>query len=151
VHERVLYERIKHDASQGHSQLLALPLNIALHPSEANRLQELWGDLETIGFSLETAGEAALRVKGIPTALETAEAKGFLREVLSGQISSMEEMWAMVSCKSAIKAGQKLTCDEAAGLISQWLTTPDRTYCPHGRPAVLQFTIDDLEKMFKRK
>ena len=151
VHERILFERIKRDASQGHSQLLALPINLALHPSEAHRLQEMWGDLEKIGFSLATSGETEVRVKGIPTALETAEAKGFLREILSGQISSMEDLWAMMSCKSAIKAGQKLTSDEAAGLIAQWLTTPDRTYCPHGRPAVLQFTIDDLEKMFKRK
>ncbi|WP_027361949.1 DNA mismatch repair endonuclease MutL [Halodesulfovibrio aestuarii] len=151
VHERILFERIKRDASQGHSQLLALPINLALHPSEAHRLQEMWGDLEKIGFSLATAGEAAVRVKGIPNALETAEAKEFLREILSGQISSMEDLWAMMSCKSAIKAGQKLTSDEAAGLIAQWLTTPDRTYCPHGRPAVIQFSIDDLEKMFKRK
>ncbi len=151
VHERILFERIKRDASQGHSQLLALPINLALHPSEAHRLQEMWGDLEKIGFSLATSGETEVRVKGIPNALETAEAKEFLREILSGQISSMEDLWAMMSCKSAIKAGQKLTSDEAAGLIAQWLTTPDRTYCPHGRPAVLQFTIDDLEKMFKRK
>lgn len=151
VHERILFERIKRDASQGHSQLLALPINLTLHPSESSRLQEMWGDLETIGFSLDTAGETAVRVKGIPTALDTAEAKEFLREILSGQISSMEDLWAMMSCKSAIKAGQKLTSDEAAGLIAQWLKTPDRTYCPHGRPAVLQFTINDLEKMFKRK
>lgn len=151
VHERILFERIKRDASRGHSQLLALPINLTLHPSEAHRLQEMWGDLEKIGFSLATSGETEVRVKGIPNALGTAEAKEFLREILSGQISSMEDLWAMMSCKSAIKAGQKLTSDEAAGLIAQWLATPDRTYCPHGRPAVLQFTIDDLEKMFKRK
>lgn len=151
VHERILYERIKRDASQGHSQLLALPMSMTLHPSEASRLQEMWSDLEKIGFSLATSGETEVRVKGIPNALETSEAKDFLRELLSGQISSLEDVWAMMSCKSAIKAGQKLTSDEAAGLIAQWLATPDRTYCPHGRPAVLQFTIDDLEKMFKRK
>ena len=151
VHERILFERIKRDASQGHSQLLALPVSLALHPSEAARMQEMWGDLESMGFSLDTAGEGALRIKGIPTALDTAEAKEFLREVLSGQISSMDDMWAMMSCKSAIKAGQILTTDEAAGLIAQWLKTPDRTYCPHGRPAVVQFTVDDLEKLFKRK
>lgn len=151
VHERILFERIKRDASQGHSQLLALPINLTLHPSESSRLQEMWGDLETIGFSLDTTGETAVRIKGIPTALDTAEAKDFLREILSGQLNSMEDLWAMMSCKSAIKAGQKLTSDEAAGLIAQWLKTPDRTYCPHGRPAVLQFTINDLEKMFKRK
>lgn len=151
VHERILYERIKRDASQGHSQLLALPMSMTLHPSETSRLQEMWSDLEKIGFSLVTSGETEVRVKGIPNALETSEAKEFLRELLSGQISSLEDVWAMMSCKSAIKAGQKLTSDEAAGLIAQWLATPDRTYCPHGRPAVLQFTIDDLEKMFKRK
>ncbi|MFV0348633.1 MAG: DNA mismatch repair endonuclease MutL [Halodesulfovibrio sp.] len=151
VHERILYQRILRDASQGLSQLLAIPMSLPLHPSESARLQEMWAELGEMGFSLQTEGGGSLRVKGIPASLSQSEAREFLREVLSGQVQSMEDMWALMACKSAIKARQKLTPDEAAGLIAQWLKTPDRTYCPHGRPAVVQFDIDALEKLFKRK
>lgn len=151
VHERILYQRIVRDASQGLSQLLALPMSLPLHTAEASRLQEMWTELGEMGFSLQTEGSASLRVKGIPSALSQSEAREFLREVLSGQVQSMHEMWALMACKSAIKAHQRLTPDEAAGLIAQWLKTPDRTYCPHGRPAILQFDVDALEKLFKRK
>lgn len=150
VHERILYERIKRDASQGHSQLLALPVEMPLHPAEAQRLQEIWTELGDMGFSLEQGG-STLRVKGIPTALDTAEARELLREILSGQINSLEELWAMMACKSAIKANQILTADEAAGLLAQWQKTPNKEYCPHGRPTVLRFTTSELEKQFKRK
>ena len=151
VHERILYQRILRDASQGLSQLQAIPMSLPLHSSELARLQEMWTELGEMGFSLQTEGGGSLRVKGIPASLSQSEAREFLREVLSGQVQSMEDMWALMACKSAIKARQKLTPDEAAGLIAQWLKTPDRTYCPHGRPAVVQFDIDALEKLFKRK
>lgn len=151
VHERILYQRILRDASQGLSQLLAIPMSLPLHSSESARLQEMWAELGEMGFSLQTEGGGSLRIKGIPASLSQSEAREFLREVLSGQVQSMEDMWALMACKSAIKARQKLTPDEAAGLIAQWLKTPDRTYCPHGRPAVVQFDIDALEKLFKRK
>ncbi|UZP66125.1 DNA mismatch repair endonuclease MutL [Desulfovibrio mangrovi] len=151
VHERILYQRIMRDASQGLSQLLAIPMSLPLHATESTRLQELWTELGEMGFSLQTEGSGSLRVKGIPASLSQSEARDFLREILSGQVQSMEDMWALMACKSAIKARQKLTPDEAAGLIAQWLKTPDRTYCPHGRPAVVQFDIDALEKLFKRK
>jgi len=57
----------------------------------------------------------------------------------------------MMSCKTAIKARQTLAVDEALALLEVWLKTPDREYCPHGRPVVLKWNPLDLEKLFKRK
>ncbi|GFM37914.1 DNA mismatch repair endonuclease MutL [Desulfovibrio psychrotolerans] len=151
VHERILYQRIRREASQGHSQLLAIPMSLPLHASESARLQEIWTELGDMGFSLQTRGSGAVAVLGIPASLTQAEARDFLREALSGQSRSMDDMWVLMACKSAIKANQRLTPDEAAGLIAQWLEVPDRAYCPHGRPTMLQFDSATLEKLFKRK
>lgn len=151
VHERILYQRIRREASQGHSQLLAIPMSLPLHASESARLQEIWTELGDMGFSLQTRGSGAVAVLGIPASLTQAGARDFLREALSGQSRSMDDMWVLMACKSAIKANQRLTPDEAAGLIAQWLEVPDRAYCPHGRPTMLQFDSATLEKLFKRK
>jgi DNA mismatch repair protein MutL len=57
----------------------------------------------------------------------------------------------MMSCKTAIKAGQPLAVDEALALLDVWLRTPERDYCPHGRPVAVSWNPQELEKLFKRK
>ena len=87
----------------------------------------------------------------MPPMLSRAEARDFLREALAGRKDDLAGMFISMSCKAAIKAGQRLTDDEAAGLLRQWLATDDREYCPHGRPCILRWDAVALEKLFKRR
>jgi DNA mismatch repair protein MutL len=41
--------------------------------------------------------------------------------------------------------------DEALALLDVWLRTPERDYCPHGRPVAVSWNPQELEKLFKRK
>ncbi|WP_297826972.1 DNA mismatch repair endonuclease MutL [uncultured Desulfovibrio sp.] len=150
AHERVLYARLRQGGFAGTGQCLALPLELTLHPAERERFQELRRRLESLGFSLECAGEALL-VRAMPPLLSRAEARDFLREALAGRKDDLAGMFISMSCKGAIKAGQRLTDDEAVGLLSQWLTVAEREYCPHGRPCVLRWDAAALEKLFKRR
>ena len=151
AHERVLLHRIESEAGRGLSQLLAMPLELALHASEMEELQTLWRELASLGFTLESSGPHALVVSGIPPQLSRKEAEGFLREALAGKKGGFDSLWHMMACRTAIKAGDTLTRDEAAGLVRQWTATPDAMFCPHGRPTAIALGPGELEKLFKRK
>ncbi|MDR2124386.1 MAG: DNA mismatch repair endonuclease MutL [Desulfovibrio sp.] len=150
AHERVLMESFEREALSGTSRLLMLPEKIFLHPAEEERLRSCFGMLTRFGYDLELE-EAAMYVRGTPPMLEQSDAAELLRAVLTGRADGPENLLQLMSCRSAIKAGQALTGDEAAELLKSWLETSGCEFCPHGRPAVLEFTPDRLEKMFKRK
>ena len=150
AHERVLYARLRHGAFSGTGQCLALPLELSLHPAEQERAYALQETLAQMGFEVELA-QGVLLARSIPPSLNRAEARDFLREALAGRKDDLAAMFISLSCKGAIKAGQRLAPDEAAGLLQQWLETPERDYCPHGRPAVLRWDAGALERLFKRK
>ncbi len=151
AHERVLLHVMRAQRTSGNSQPLAVPLEIPLHPSEAEQLQDIWTELRSMGFLLEMDGAQRVLVKGIPPTLETGQAREYLRDVLACKSGGLDALWTMLSCKSAIKAGQPLAHDEVMALLEAWLATPDHDFCPHGRPAVIRWSVGDLERLFKRK
>ncbi|MDP3427426.1 MAG: DNA mismatch repair endonuclease MutL [Humidesulfovibrio sp.] len=151
AHERVILENMRRARTSGDSQPLALPLELSLHQSEAARASELWAELKSCGFALEMSGAARLFVRGVPPSLPAGKAAEFLRDALADRTGGLAELWTMLACKSAIKAGQPLAQDEALCLLEVWLATPDRDFCPHGRPVAVAFGAADLERLFKRR
>jgi DNA mismatch repair protein MutL len=151
AHERVLYHSFERAQTRGDAQPLAVPLDLPLHPAEAARLDELWEGLRDLGFGLQRPAPELLRVAAIPPLLTVARAKDYLRAAVSGQSRDVRDLWALMSCKAAIKAGQPLARDEALALLEAWRAVPGRDYCPHGRPVRIAWTPADLERLFKRK
>ncbi|KAF0233933.1 MAG: hypothetical protein FD177_1345 [Desulfovibrionaceae bacterium] len=151
AHERVLFDKMRASHTRGQSQPLAIPFEMTLHTSEQKKLTTLWPDLTALGFQMQAPRPGSVSVRGIPPLLSTGQAKEFLREAVTGQSGSMADLWAVMSCKAAIKAGDALAEDEALALLEAWSTTKDRDYCPHGRPVVVNWDKKDLEKLFKRR
>lgn len=151
AHERVIYYNMRNERTKGESRPLAIPIELALHPSEVERVQVLWEELQAAGFMLELEGGQNLSMRGIPPGLETGEAREYLRAAVDGQAKTLDDLWIMLSCKSAIKANQSLAVDEALALLEAWVQCPQREYCPHGRPVLVSWSSLDMEKLFKRK
>jgi len=150
AHERVLFNMLRAQGSRGDRRPLLLPLEISLHPAQAALAQEIWTKLDELGFSLELA-PGLLKMKSIPALLTPSKAKEFLQDILTEKATSMEDLWAVMACKAAIKAGDILTADEALALVDSWQNLPEKNFCPHGRPVALRWGINELEKLFKRR
>lgn len=150
VHERVLYEKFKASEKDRESRPLLMPVELELHASERDRLDKIGPHLIGLGFSFELSGDR-LSVSAAPAVLPPEQIRESLRELLSEQGGRLEALWKMLACRAAVKAGQELTPDEAAGLIKAWRQTSEPDFCPHGRPVSCVFSALDLEKLFKRK
>ncbi|GAB7081227.1 DNA mismatch repair endonuclease MutL [Megalodesulfovibrio paquesii] len=153
AHERVLYHRLRRGMGQEPAQLLAAPLTLSLHAAEAEALKAARPHLARLGFSLELHNNVA-SCTAVPAMLSTAQARSLLRDVATGSLDAedpLHDLCAMMACKTALTAGQSLAPDEVRALLEAWQATPDHQFCPHGRPAMLIWTGEDLEKAFKRR
>lgn len=149
AHERVLYDKLRNSKDAG-SRPLAVPMELPLHPSEAQRFMDLAVELERLGFSLVSEG-AKLSIHAVPGGLSPAKAREFLQSCLAERVDDLSAVWAMLSCRMALKAGESLAPDEAMALLEAWAGCEDRDYCPHGRPVLISWSPDDLAKLFKRR
>jgi len=93
---------------------------------------------------------------GAPPGAQRGQAKNYLSAAVVRPVQDPAATYAiLMSCKTAIKAGTRLTDDEAVACSPNGTRSPSATYCrdycPHGRPVTVRFTERELEKMFKRK
>lgn len=149
VHERVLFHRLSANAGEKGVNLI-VPLELRMTADQKGPIKKLINDLQTFGFKLHVEA-SKLVVKCIPSLLTRGEAREFLEEVIQERSESPEKLYVSMACRGAIKAGQKLSPDEAHELLRQWQDTPEAEFCPHGRPCVLRFDAIALEKLFKRR
>jgi DNA mismatch repair protein MutL len=56
-----------------------------------------------------------------------------------------------MSCRGAIKAGEKLQFEEMESLITRLFKSSNPYRCPHGRPILIHLSDYDLEKGLGRK
>ena len=64
--------------------------------------------------------------------------------------SFIDQLAALYACKSAIKAGEPLKPIERRSLIDELFATKHPYYCPHGRPIIINLSIEDLDERFER-
>lgn len=148
AHERILYQKLAEGLCE--VQTLMIPLEIALDTAREERLADVGHSLAALGFKWRVE-QGTFLAEAIPAMLNRQEAREFLQDVLSGRKDGPEAMWTSMACHAAIKAGQRLSTDEALELVNQWRHCANSGFCPHGRPCVLRWDSGALERLFKRK
>ena len=160
AHEKVNYERLMeaYRKKERITQFVSPPMVISLTRAEEAILEEFKSEFERIGFTIEPYGGREYAISEITANLYGINEKELFLEMLSdledrGSMQPSEliaSKLASMSCKAAIKGGQKISFQEADALVSQLLTLENPYACPHGRPTIITMTKYELEKKFKR-
>ena len=110
-------------------------------------------------MQIEPFGGDTILVRSYPAMLANIRPQEMLRGLVDQLVSGgraperrdlLDELLHMISCKAAIKAGDRLSTEEIASLLEQRHLVQDTHHCPHGRPTALVFTREDLDRQFKR-
>jgi DNA mismatch repair protein MutL len=160
AHERVLYEQMmaEQESHAVASQTLLEPLPLDLDPALAGLLSEHLPALNEAGFSIEPFGGTSYLVRAVPSILVVSDVRAAFIDILEllrqGDdplaTQAEERLIAAVCKRAAIKAGQTLTTEEMQQLVRQLEQCESPRTCPHGRPTVLHFSVEQLEKEFGR-
>ncbi len=160
AHERVLYEKIlkflEADRNVPSQQLLfPQTLDLALEDYLIFSENKQW--LEKIGFSINELSGRTIVIEAIPADVKVGHESKILIQILDyyrenegSKYQPHEKIAAAFSCKNAIKSGEKLSLDEMNSLVDQLFATKEPYFCPHGRPVIITFGLEELDKKFKR-
>lgn len=158
AHERILYDKMSEHTDRIPSQQLLVPLFMDCDGTETTIILDYQDTFHKLGFSLELVGPNTMRISELPSDIPLGEAENSIRQILefiqNMHNPSPQELrhncLQIASCRAAIKAGEPLNMRQMQALISELCNTKLPYTCPHGRPAMIRFTPNDLDKMFKR-
>jgi DNA mismatch repair protein MutL len=161
AHERILYEEVVADLRNGErpAQRLLFPLVLHLTPVQRATWESYRGLIARLGFEVEPFGGDAIAISAVPAFRHAFDPESALAGLLddlaepgegSADMNQHERVARLFACKAAIKAGAPLAREEMAELIDRLFATRLPYDDVHGRPAVLQIGLEDLDRHFGR-
>jgi DNA mismatch repair protein MutL len=161
AHERIMYEKLK-TALDGRTipmQPLLVPVHFAAEALDVATTEDEREGLQALGFDIAPAGPGALIVRGVPALLADADAQALALDVLhevreygASRIATERgnELLSTMACHAAVRANRKLTVPEMNALLRDMEATERSGQCNHGRPTWHQFSVADLDRLFRR-
>lgn len=159
AHERVLYEetmrRLERQSIVG--QQLLLPVQLELTPERFSLFVEAEDLINKSGFVVAPFGGRMISIEAVPMILSRKSPEKIFTKVLDdigsltkGGYDLKKAMAQSIACRAAVMSGDRLTDDEAIGLLQQLLQCENKYSCPHGRPTFIKINRGDLDRQFGR-
>ena len=159
AHIRILYDQyMAQIASRKHvSQRLLFPDMVHFSPSEIPVLEEIMGDLESLGFDLSSLGGGTYSINGTPAGIEGLNPETLVTNMVQAAIEKgckvKEEVQSMLALSlakaAAIVPGQILTNEEMNNLVDGLFAVDTPNYTPDGKTVLTLVQEEELEKMFR--
>ena len=162
AHEKINYEKLMNEYKNTKvlKEILMLPIVIKLTNKEFEVVLENIDRFDKMGFEIEEMSDNTIKVSTIPSILNQNDKKDFLYELIKDfsdfkndnniKYESVEERIASKACRKSVKASDSLTEFEARALIKELFQLNNPYNCPHGRPTMIKYKKDDIEKLFGR-
>lgn len=161
AHERVAFEKLRDQLNKGKidKQQLLVSQSVELSAGEMMLLEQKLPLLERYGFDLEPFGPNSYAITSAPALLPEGDyaqvVKQMVAELAEVDASDrlrqhLEDRLATIACHSVIRANRKLEMTEMRALLADLDKIAFATQCPHGRPVLVEFSCEQLERLFKR-
>ncbi len=159
AHERILYEKALRlfEEARPSTQKILFPRMIELSAEDYDILQEILPFLEKLGFMIQDFGKHTVVVEGIPAGTRIKNYTTLLQEMIDdyrrGKRNNLEirdNIARSYACHTAIRSGDPLNIHEMNALIEQLFKTETPYFCPHGRPVLVNISLEELDKRFGR-
>ena len=159
AHERVLYEEFmvkKKPGSVPAVEQVLTPQILTLSWEDYSFVEDNIDRFKDNGFELELLGDRQIAVRTVPLgkAGKQSEVFGAILTDLKREVPAKSDIWYQLiqttACKAAVRAGDKLTEQEAMRLVEELSQCEDPYHCAHGRPTFFTVSKKDYEKNFKR-
>ncbi len=163
AHERILFEKFseefKKQKNKNNVYHLSNPITFDVSFSDNEVLSENIKLFETLGFIIEHFQGNTFKINAVPNLFQDRNPVTLIKELLDDlvqekQTKSIDQashrMLAYLACRSAIKAGDKITKSRAKELLEDLEKTPNNAICPHGRPTKIEMSLKEVNRMFKR-
>ena len=160
AHERILFEEAMNSFEEGNSssQSLLFPEMIDFSPDEYSVLLDILPFLEKMGFRMREKEKYKVELEAIPSEMAWGSERSVIKDIIDNYLSHQKEYSSMqenlaasYSCHGAVKAGDALTKEEMRELVNRLFATKHPYYCPHGRPIIVQLSLNELDKRFERE
>lgn len=157
AHERILFEKIQSDNADKPKPSIVLhdAVEVVMTDEIIENIDRYKVIIESFGYAYKITGIDKLEILRVPyNIIRKNIAKEFTNIAadlcLTGKSKQEEAPRAMLSCKSAIKAGDELTYAEMEYLVTLLFNTDNFGTCPHGRPIIYMMTVQELARKFYR-
>ena len=157
--ERINYEKYYEILGKPQpTQELLIPISVSFTKSEAIFVENNLDEFKKIGFTLEAIGELDYSIRMVPLWAKIDHLEDIIYDILSKMIEGnkvdviyfRDHIAKMIACKASIKANHQISRDEVDYLLAHLSECKNPYTCPHGRPTIIHFSVNELEEMFER-
>ena len=158
IHERILYEELKEKfyGKKIDSTQLLIPKKMEVTSIEKEIIFENIEIFNNFGFEIDEFYENEILIRAVPIFDFRESCENVFEKLLNDLKNEVEikdlreKIIISMSCRGAVKAGQKLSFDEMQNMVRR-IHEVGKYTCPHGRPIIVKLTKSDLDKMFGRR